>query len=270
MRTYNPKKNSESKASKQSPKVIKKTSVQVDIENEPVRLNKILADSGVSSRRKADELIASGVVKVNGNVITELGTKAKKTDFITVNGDPIKQIEHLTYILLNKPKNVITTSSDEKNRKTVMDIIRSRARVYPVGRLDRNTTGVLLFTNDGELANKLIHPKYQIPRVYIAGLDKPLKLEDARKIAEGVELDDGKTSPCELFVNPDDKKLVTITLTEGKNHEIKRIFEHFNYEVKKLDRKSFANLTVKGMNRGEFRHLNRSELNALKKLVSNK
>lgn len=235
--------------------------------NELIRLNRIIAESGFASRRKADELIASGVVKVNGKTVSELGTKARKTDLITVNGNPLKQVEHFTYILLNKPKNTITTTSDEKGRKTVMDIIRTRARVFPVGRLDRNTTGVLLLTNDGELANNLIHPKMSIVRIYNAGLNKPIRLEDAKKISQGIELEDGMTAPCEVFVNPDDKTKVTISLTEGKNHEVRRIFEALDYEVRKLDRKYFAGLSVKGLNRGEYRHLTNIELMNLKKLI---
>jgi len=236
-------------------------------EPELVRLNKLLAESGVSSRRKADELIASGVVKVNKKTITELGTKVRKTDFITVDGDPIKQIIHFTYIILNKPKDTITTAHDEKGRGTVLDIVRSRARIFPVGRLDRNTTGVLLLTNDGELANRLMHPRYQVPRTYIAGLDRNIQADDARKIAAGVELEDGITSPCEVFVNPSDKSKVTLILNEGKHHEVKRIFEALNYQVKRLERKQYANLTARGLNRGEYRHLTNKEVLGLKKYL---
>lgn len=236
-------------------------------EPELVRLNKLLAESGVASRRKADELIAAGSVRVNKKIITELGAKVKKTDFITVNGDPIKTILHFTYILMNKPKDTITTMSDEKGRATVMDIVRSRSRIFPVGRLDRNTTGVLLLTNDGEMANRLMHPRYQVPRTYIAGLDKNLRPEDALEISKGIELDDGMTSPCEVFIHPENKTKITLTLTEGKHHEVRRIFEAKNYEVRKLERKSYANLSSSGLKRGEYRHLTKSEVLNLKKYL---
>jgi len=233
-----------------------------------IRLNKFIADAGVASRRKADELIVSGVVKVNGVVVDTPGVRVDKTDFITVNGDPIKEKIMPIYIVLNKPKNVITTTDDEKGRKTVLDIVRKQARIYPVGRLDRNTTGVLLLTNDGELAHRLTHPSYQIERVYDAKLDKILKSEHALEISKGVELESGEmTQPCELLIHPADKTKVTITLREGKNHEVKRIFEKFGYTVKQLDRKSFAGITVSGMEKGIYRHLNRKELQFLKKLV---
>jgi 23S rRNA pseudouridine2605 synthase len=232
-----------------------------------IRLNKFIADSGYCSRRKADELIAEGVVKVNQKVITALGTLVTQDAFVTINGDPIKNAGRYVYILLNKPKDVITTTSDEKNRKTVMDIVHSRSRVFPVGRLDRNTTGVLLLTNDGELTNRLTHPSSKIERVYNVGLDKPLTETEALKISRGIELEDGKTAPCEIFINPSDKSKVTLVLFEGKNREVRRIFESLGYEVKKLDRKSFAGITASGLSRGEYRHLTKKEANALLKLV---
>ncbi len=233
-----------------------------------IRLNKFIADAGVASRRKADELILSGAVKVNDVVVNTLGARVDKTDFITVNGDPIKEKIMPVYIVLNKPKNVITTTDDEMGRKTVLDIVRKQARIYPVGRLDRNTTGVLLLTNDGEMAYRLTHPSFQIERVYDAKLDKILKNEHAQEISQGVELENGEiTQPCELLIHPADKTKVTITLREGKNHEIKRIFEKFDYTVKQLDRKSFAGITASGMGKGTYRHLNKKELQFLKKLV---
>lgn len=237
--------------------------------NEPIRLNKFMADSGVASRRTCDELIASGVVKVNGKLVTELGTKVTKSDFITVNGDPIKEKKNLIYILLNKPKNVITTTNDEKGRKTVLDIVRKHVRIFPVGRLDRNTTGALILTNDGELAHRLTHPSYQIERIYNVKLDKPLFFDHAKQIAEGgIELDiDDTTGPAELMINPEDHTKVILKLKEGKNREVRRIFEHFGYEVKQLTRKYFANLSVTGTKIGEYRHLTRKEVLDLKKLV---
>ncbi|MDD3125597.1 MAG: pseudouridine synthase [Candidatus Kapabacteria bacterium] len=232
-----------------------------------IRLNKYISDAGYCSRRKADELIAAGVVKVNGRIIIDLGTKIATDANVTVNGDPIFCTQHYKYIVLNKPKDYITTTSDERGRKTVMELVNVQTRVFPVGRLDRNTTGVLFFTNDGELANRLMHPKYHIERIYVAGLDKPIDLRDAQKIAEGVELDDGKTAPCEVFVNPKDHTEVTVALTEGKNREVRRMFEAFGYDVKKLHRRFFANLSVSGMQRGDFRYLERKEILELKKIV---
>ena len=247
----------------QKPEQVRKhTSIK---EEEFIRLNKWLAVSGVCSRRKADELIENGAVKVNGLVVTELGTKIARSDFITVNGDPIKEIRHEIYILLNKPKNVITTSNDDLNRTTVLDIVKKQERIFPVGRLDRNTTGVLLLTNDGELAYRLTHPNYSVLRTYNVKLDKILRPNDAQKIADGVELEDGKTQPCSLEINPKDNTKCTITISEGKNREIRRIFEHLGYEVKQLDRKEFAGLTTRGLARGEYRHLTSKEVNVLKR-----
>lgn len=243
----------------------KKGEIELDSE---IRLNKFIADAGISSRRKADELILEGAVKVNGIVIDQPGTKVSKTDFVTVHGDPIKEKTMPIYIVLNKPKNVITTTDDEKGRKTVLDIVKKQARIYPVGRLDRNTTGVLLLTNDGDLAYRLTHPSYEIERVYDVKLDTVLKAEDAKQISQGVELGNGEmTQPCELFIHTYDKSKVTITLREGKNHEVRRIFETFGYEVKQLDRKTFAGITVSGLPRGTYRHLNRKELQHIKKIV---
>ncbi len=254
-------------AKKKPPKTKSKPGANALDGNQPVRLNKFLADSGVASRRKADDLIKYGFVKVNKKTVKELGTKVTASDFITVRGDPIENTQRLIYILLNKPKDVITTTKDDQGRKTVMDIVRKKARLYPVGRLDRNTTGTLLITNDGDLAHRLTHPSYQIIRTYAVGLDKELEAKHARQIARGVELDDGKTAPCELFILPEDETKVEILLAEGKNHEVKRIFEKFGYRVKKLDRKSFAGLTNRGLRRGEYRHLKQSEVAALRKLA---
>ena len=239
--------------------------------NEFIRLNKFIADSGLASRRKADELIASGVVKVNKKIVTELGTMVHLSDFITVKGDPISVSHRNIYILLNKPKNCITSTSDEKKRKTVMDIVKTEYRIFPVGRLDRNTTGVLLLTNDGELANCLTHPSYQIERVYNAKLDKVLRASDAQKISQGVDIGDGIiTAPCEVFIHPEEKTKVTVTLTEGKNHEVRRIFEAVGYEVKSLDRKYYHNLSTKGLLRGKFRYLEKSEIAELRKILNKK
>lgn len=232
-----------------------------------IRLNKYIADSGYCSRRKADELIASGAVKVDRKIIIDLGTKVLPDANVTVNGDPITYFIRHKYLVLNKPKDYITTTDDEQGRRTVMELIKSNTRIFPVGRLDRNTTGVLLFTNDGELANRLMHPKYQVERVYQVGLDKSIDLKHAKAIAEGVELDDCKTAPCELLVNPKDYTEVTISLREGKNREVRRMFEAFGYDVKKLHRKFYANLSVAGLQRGEYRVLDKKEILQLKKSV---
>ncbi len=232
-----------------------------------IRLNKYIADSGYASRRKADELIASGAVKVNGAIIIDLGTKVAPDADVTVYGDPISYLKRYIYILLNKPKDYITTTNDELGRKTVLDIVRSSIRIFPVGRLDRNTTGVILLTNDGELANRLTHPKYQVERVYAVGLDKNLDFNHAKKISEGVELEDGMTGKCELFINPKNRSELTLSLREGRNREIRRMFESLGYDVKKLHRKFFATLTVSGMKRGDYRHLTRNEIEDLRKYV---
>ncbi len=232
------------------------------------RLNKAIADAGVASRRRADELIRSGCVRINGMVVTELGTKVEIDDMVTVNGEPITRYKHLTYVVLNKPKDVISTSSDEKGRATVFDIVKIKSRLFTIGRLDRNTTGVLLITNDGELANKLMHPRYGITRVYKASLDKPLRQDHMRQIAKGVELEDGPTQPVEIAVDPSDKTSVLLAIREGRNREVRRIFELFDYEVKRLDRKEYANITTRGLKRGEYRHLTREEVAELQRLVS--
>ncbi len=185
-----------------------------------------------------------------------------------MNGDPIEISYNFLYVLLNKPKDCITTTDDEKKRKTVMDIVRLHDRIYPVGRLDRNTTGVLLLTNDGELANRLTHPRYQIQRTYNARLDKPLLIADAEKIANGLDIGNGEfSSPCTINISTENKSKVTIILTEGKNHEVKRLFSAVGYEVKSLDRKFFHNISTKGLERGEYRFLNRKEIAELKRIV---
>lgn len=235
--------------------------------NEGIRINKFIADSGYCSRRKADELISAGKVKLNRKIVTELGTKVFPDDFITVNGDPLKEKINLVYYLLNKPKNIITTTDDEKNRKTVIDIIRTNERIYPIGRLDRNTTGVLLLTNDGDLAHRLMHPKYKIPRVYNVIVDKVIRPDHARAISMGVKLEEFQTSPCDIFIHMDNNFKATLTLIEGKNHEVKRLFAHFGYDVKQLDRKQYAGLTATGLRKGEFRQLSKSEVRELRKLV---
>ncbi|MBU3678639.1 MAG: rRNA pseudouridine synthase [Candidatus Kapabacteria bacterium] len=236
--------------------------------SQPVRLNKAIADAGVASRRRADELISSGCVRINGAIVVDLGTRVEIDDVVTVNGEPITRQKHLTYILLNKPKDLITTSRDEKGRATVFDIVRLKTRLFSVGRLDRNTTGVLLLTNDGDLANRLMHPRYGVTRVYRASLDHPLRTDHMRRIASGVELEDGPTQPCDVIIDPEDKTVVVLAIREGRNREVRRIFEHVGYEVKRLDRKEYAGLSTRGLKRGEYRHLTRDEVDQLYRLVN--
>jgi len=233
---------------------------------ETVRLNKYIANAGITSRRKADELITQGAVRINGKVVTELGVQIKPyEDQITVNGEVVSPQPRMVYLLLNKPKDTITTTNDEKDRTTVLDYIQTSERIYPVGRLDRNTTGVLLLTNDGELTNRLTHPSFEIEREYHATLDKRLEHADARKIAEGgINIGEGDvTGPAELLTmeNPNE---VILKIREGKNREVRRIFETLGYEVEKLDRTSFAGLTHRGMSRGESRPLTNPEIHRLK------
>ncbi|MCX7984744.1 MAG: rRNA pseudouridine synthase [Bacteroidetes bacterium] len=236
---------------------------------ETLRLNRFLAMAGIASRRKSDELINSGVVRVNGRIVTELGTKVNPaTDRITVNGKPATLTEKKIYILMNKPKDAITTVSDEKGRTTVMDYLKTKYRVFPVGRLDRNTTGVLLFTNDGDFAHALLHPKNEIEKVYRVTLDKQVTDTDLRKLRKGIELSDGpaKARTAEIIEGSKRKK-VLISLTEGRNREVRRMFEALGYDVKQLDRVSFAGLTPLGVPRGKWRFLTHQEVQQVKELI---
>ena len=234
--------------------------------NEEIRLNKYLANAGVCSRREADEYIQNGSVKVNGEVVTELGTKVTRKDSILFNDQPVS-LERKVYVLLNKPKDTVTTSDDPQGRQTVMDLVRnaSQERIYPVGRLDRNTTGVLLLTNDGDLASKLTHPKYIKKKIYHVWLDKDVTEEDLAKVAAGIELEDGPIHADAIaYANEDDKNQVGIEIHSGKNRIVRRIFEHLGYRVTKLDRVYFAGLTKKNLARGRWRHLTQQEVNMLK------
>jgi 23S rRNA pseudouridine2605 synthase len=227
-----------------------------------MRLNKYVANAGVCSRRDADTYIAAGNVTVNGKPITEMGFKVKLTDEVRFDGRLLNP-EKKEYILLNKPKNFITTTRDEKGRRTVMELISnaSKARLVPVGRLDRNTTGLLLFTNDGDLAKKLTHPKYGVRKIYHVELDKNLKVDDLHKIQEGVTLDDGEVKVDEVsYINNAPKREVGIEIHSGKNRIVRRIFEHLGYEVVKLDRVIFASLTKKDLPRGHWRPLTPQEV----------
>ena len=234
--------------------------------NEPIRLNKFLANAGVCSRREADEFITAGVVSVNGEVVTELGTKIKRGDEGKVH-DQAVSIERKIYVLLNKPKDTVTTSDDPQARRTVMDLVKGACseRIYPVGRLDRNTTGVLLLTNDGDLASKLTHPKYLKKKIYHVHLDKNLTKADMEQIAAGIQLDDGEIQADAISYTDDFKKdEVGIEIHSGKNRIVRRIFESLGYKVVKLDRVFFAGLTKKGLRRGEWRYLTEQEVNFLR------
>ena len=234
--------------------------------NEPLRLNKFLANAGICSRREADEFIQAGVVTVNGQVVTELGTKILRTDEVMFHDQPVK-IEKKVYVLLNKPKDYVTTSDDPQQRKTVMDLVKNACpeRIYPVGRLDRNTTGVLLLTNDGDLASKLTHPKYLKKKIYHVYLDKNVTAHDLQQIAEGIQLEDGEIKADDVqYAHPTDKKQVGIEIHSGKNRIVRRIFESLGYRVTKLDRVLFAGLTKKGLRRGDWRFLTEKEVEMLR------
>ncbi len=234
---------------------------------ETIRLNKYIANAGICSRREADKLIEAGVIRVNGKIVTELGTKVLPTDKVQYGDQPIRG-EKLRYVLLNKPKGYITTLKDPGERNTVMMLVANacRERIYPVGRLDRNTLGLLLFTNDGVMARKLTHPRFGIKKIYHAELDKPLSKNDLLQIEEGVELEDGKVKADKVDYVGDgkDRKQIGIELHSGKNRVVRRIFEKLGYRIVKLDRVYFAGLTKKNLPRGEWRFLEEKEINMLK------
>ena len=232
----------------------------------PVRLNKFLANAGVCSRREADEFIQAGVVTVNGQVVTELGTKVMRTDEIKFHDQPVT-LEKKVYVLLNKPKDYVTTSDDPQQRKTVMDLVKDACpeRIYPVGRLDRNTTGVLLLTNDGDLASKLTHPKFLKKKIYHVHLDKNVTAHDMQQIAQGITLEDGEIHADAIeYASDTDKKQVGIEIHSGKNRIVRRIFESLGYRVTKLDRVLFAGLTKKNLRRGDWRFLTEKEVEMLR------
>ncbi len=234
--------------------------------NEPIRLNKYLANAGLCSRRDADKYIAAGVVTVNGKVVTELGTKVLRSDIVQFHDAPVK-MEKKVYVLLNKPKGYVTTSDDPQNRKTVMELVDKACpeRIYPVGRLDRNTTGVLLFTNDGEIAAKLTHPQFMKKKIYQVTTDHNVTAADIRQIAEGIQLEDGEIKADSIeYASPTDKKIVGIEIHSGRNRIVRRIFEHLGYHVVKLDRVYFAGLTKKNVRRGEWRYLTEREVDMLR------
>ena len=230
------------------------------------RLQKVIANSGFCSRRKAEELISSGKVKVNNNVVTELGTKVEYSDQIEINGQCLKK-EDKVYVLLNKPRGVVSTVSDDKKRKTVIDVVGIEERIYPVGRLDYDTTGLLLLTNDGELTNYLTHPKNEVDKVYVAKIKGVLSGSDIHSLENGVLIDGVKTSKAKLKVRKKDKKtntsMVELIIHEGKNHQVKKMFEAIGFEVLKLKRERYAFLDLKGLNSGEYRYLSPKEVKKL-------
>ncbi len=236
-------------------------------ENPLIRLNRYIANSGVCSRRDADKLITAGEIKVNGKVIDELGYKVKDSDNVVYNGKRLKR-EKFVYVLLNKPKDFITTTDDPNDRKTVMQLVANSAteRIYPVGRLDRNTTGLLLFTNDGDLAKQLSHPSHNVKKIYQVEINKPLESKDFEKIQGGLTLEDGEVKIDEMAIISDDGKTIGLEIHLGRNRIVRRIFEHLNYEVVKLDRVQFASLTKKDLKRGNWRYLSEREVIKLKHL----
>ena len=237
------------------------------------RLQKVIANSGVTSRRKAEELILNGKVKVNGELITELGTKVKEGDKITVDGILLENTEKV-YYLLNKPREVISSVKDDKNRKTVIDLINENKRIYPVGRLDYDTTGAIILTNDGEFANLLMHPKNKIDKTYVAKIEGILNPKEMMILKNGVIIDGVKTSKSRIKIKKIDKRnntsIVEITIHEGKNHQVKKMFESVNHNVLKLKREKIAFLTLTGIKSGEYRKLNHKEVATLFNMVKNK
>lgn len=231
-----------------------------------IRLNRFIAMAGVTSRRKADELIEAGKVAVNGKPVVDLGTKINPAlDKVFVDGKQVVILDDPVYIVLNKPKDCITTVSDEKGRATVLDLVKVRERIFPIGRLDRETTGVLLLTNDGEFANGLMHPRNEIEKAYEATLDKILEPEDQKKLTAGIRLSDGVTAPAEIHVMGKGKnQAIGIVIREGRNRQIHRMFEALGYEVKKLDRVGYGDLTYEGLPRGAWRYLTAHELRKLR------
>ncbi len=246
---------------------IKKTNIKEE-DDGTIRLNRYIANSGVCSRREADTIIESGEIKVNGEVITEMGYKVKPGDTV-MYGKKVLNREKMVYVLLNKPKDFITTTDDPEGRKTVMSLVEkaSKERIFPVGRLDRNTTGLLLFTNDGELAHKLTHPSNDIKKIYQVELDKPITKDDFQKVVEGVELEDGKAVVDDVAELGDTGKFLGLEIHIGRNRIVRRIFEHLGYEVVTLDRVQYAGLTKKDLPRGEWRYLSEKEVIRLKFFV---
>ena len=231
------------------------------------RIQKVIAASGYCSRRKAEELITKGKVLVNGEIVTEMGFKVSGNDYIEVEGNPINEKEEKEYYLLNKPRGIVSTSSDEKNRKTVVDLIKTNKRIYPVGRLDYDTTGAIILTNDGELTNLLTHPKNKVEKVYVAKIKGIITKENLSKLCNGLIIDGKKTLKAKAKILKIDKKnntsIVELIIKEGRNHQVKKMFEAINFDVLKLKREAIAFLTLDGLKSGEYRKLSIKEVKQL-------
>ncbi|MBI4536159.1 MAG: rRNA pseudouridine synthase [Ignavibacteriae bacterium] len=236
---------------------------------ERIRINRYLSMCGAASRRKADQLIQEGKVEVNGKVMTDLGTKIDpRRDKVFLAGKQVARVHEYVYLVMNKPRDAITTLSDERGRTTVMSLMHSKQRVYPIGRLDRNTTGILLFTNDGDFANRLMHPTHEIPKSYRVTTDNPVSREHLDRLRRGIRLEDGMTSPAYVEVLPGGKgREVGITIHEGRNRQVRRMFEELGYDVKKLDRVAYGPVSKEGLARGATRSLTRTEIRTLKELA---
>jgi 23S rRNA pseudouridine2605 synthase len=237
---------------------------------EGIRLNRFIAHSGICSRREADDLILAGLIRVNGKTVTEMGIRVKPSDTVTYRGKPLLG-ERKVYILLNKPKDCLTTVKDTHGRKTVLDLVQGccEERIYPVGRLDRDTTGVLLLTNDGDLAAALSHPSFLQRKIYHVHLDRDFSLQDMQRLSGGIDLEDGSIKPDRIeYVEAGDRKQLGMEIHSGRNRIVRRIFEHLGYRILKLDRVYYAGLTKKGLSRGRWRHLNQKEIGMLKMSVS--
>lgn len=231
-----------------------------------IRINKFLADRGIASRRAVDELIAQRRIAVNGIILERPGAKISETDSVAIDGKRVEtRLRAFVYVLFNKPVDCITTVSDTHGRKTVLDYVKTGERIFPIGRLDKDTTGVLLLTNDGDLANTLMHPRYSVEKVYRVGLDKPFTERDKKRFEGGIMLDDKKTAPCQAQYFRNEKKDILVTLHEGRNRQIRRMFSTLGYEVKTLDRTSYAGLVAGRLKRGEWRYLTEREIGSLKK-----
>lgn len=235
----------------------------------PVRINRYLSTCGIASRRKAEDLVLAGRVRVNGRVVEDLSTRVDPSrDKVTVDDRQVAPVYEPLYLVLNKPKDTITTVSDERGRHTVMELVRTKQRVYPVGRLDRNTTGVLLLTNDGEFANRLMHPRHSVPKTYEVALESAVSREHLLMLARGIRLSDGPTGPAEVVAVPGSRgKVVAITIREGRNRQVRRMFEHLRYVVTRLDRVAYGPVTKEGLPRGALRRLTHAELRALRRLA---
>lgn len=235
-----------------------------------VRLNRFLSQAGITSRRKADELITRGEIRVNGEIVRDLGIKIDpRKDLVYYHERQVAVVddEH-EYVVFNKPKDCITTLNDEKGRTTVLEYVKTRHRLFPVGRLDRNTTGVLLLTNDGDLAHRLMHPRYEFPKAYRVEVDRAVSYDDGKKLAEGIRLEDGVTSPAEVIFFPQsNRKIVGIVVHEGRNRMVRRMFEYLEYKILKLDRVGYGDITVDGLQRGEWRYLTKNEIGKLRRMA---